>query len=111
MPPKKPTNKSQTTARSAGKMKDKPVPGRSTSKIIFNPKNNAIGWYIGLAIILILIVVIRINFLEIPFERDEGAYVYSGKIILNGAIPYIDIGSQRLDGVFYAYAVIVAIFG
>jgi 4-amino-4-deoxy-L-arabinose transferase-like glycosyltransferase len=65
----------------------------------------------GLAVVVVLIIIIRSNFLEIPFERDEGSYAYAGKIILNGAKPFIDIGSQRLDGVFYAYAVMVAIFG
>jgi hypothetical protein len=67
--------------------------------------------YIGLGIILLLIILIRINFLTIPFERDEGAYAYSGKIILDGAKTFIDIGSQRLDGVFYAYSFLIFLFG
>lgn len=58
-----------------------------------------------------LIFIIRKNFLTIPFERDEGSYAYAGRIILDGAVTFRDIGSQRLDGVFYAYALMVAIFG
>lgn len=61
--------------------------------------------------VLLLIILIRNNFLNIPFERDEGSYAYAGKIILDGAIPFTDIGSQRLDGVFYSYALLVGIFG
>ena len=82
---------------------------KTESKI--STKENALYYYIGLGIVLILIYIIRKNFLTIPFERDEGSYAYSGKIILDGATTYKDIGSQRLDGVFYAYAVIVGIFG
>lgn len=68
-------------------------------------------YYIGLIAVLFLIILIRNNFLNIPFERDEGSYAYAGKIILDGAIPFTDIGSQRLDGVFYSYALLVGIFG
>ena len=74
-------------------------------------KENNLYYYIGLGLILLLIYIIRKNFLDISFERDEGSYMYSGETILHGAIPYKDIGSQRLDGVFYAYAVLVGIFG
>lgn len=68
-------------------------------------------YLIGLGIIICLIAYIRANFLNTPFERDEGSYAYCGKIILDGAIPFKDIGSQRLPGVFYSYALMVAIFG
>jgi len=80
-------------------------------KNIPGSKENELLYYIGLGIVLILIFIIRKNYFTIPFERDEGGYSYSGKSILEGAIPYIDIGSQRLDGVFYFYAIIIAIFG
>jgi|ERR1051326_464672 hypothetical protein len=76
-----------------------------------NPKQVEILYYVGLALVLVLIVGIRKNFLTIPFERDEGSYAYAGRIILDGAKTFLDIGSQRLDGVFYAYAVIVGLFG
>ncbi len=74
-------------------------------------KDIALYYYIGLGIVLLLIYLIRKNYLGIPFERDEGAYAYAGRSILDGAIPFKDIGTQRLDGVLYAYAVIVGIFG
>jgi hypothetical protein len=99
-----------------GKQKSN-LPGRDLPKkqkagsVLVNQKQKEIFYYIGLGIVLILIYFIRKNFFTIPFERDEGSYAYSGRIILDGAIPFKDIGSQRLDGVFYAYAVIVAIFG
>lgn len=83
----------------------------SSDKPSASLKSRELLYYAGLILVLILAIVIRMNLLGIPFERDEGAYAYSGKQILEGAVPYVDIGSQRLDGVFYAYALIVWIFG
>lgn len=94
-------------------------PGITTAKKVASNKSVsakdskeiALYYYIGLGIVLLLIYLIRKNYLGIPFERDEGAYAYAGRGILDGAIPFKDIGTQRLDGVLYAYAVIVGIFG
>jgi hypothetical protein len=102
--------KSSARQHQKGKISDKKPVKKVPAKAAVL-KENPLYYYIGLGLVLLLIVFIRINFLEIPFERDEGSYAYSGKIILDGAKTYIDIGSQRLDGVFYAYAAIVALFG
>jgi hypothetical protein len=91
----------------------KPAPKHSiVSPISTKNKNQAsyIYWIL-LSLVIIFSIFIRIHFLNIPFERDEGSYTYCGKIILDGAIPFKDIGSQRLPGVFYAYSLIVLIFG
>ena len=73
--------------------------------------NESIISYIGLAIILILVVIIRLNFLTIPFERDEGAYSYYGKLLLEEKIPYKDFYEQKFPGLFYFYAAFVFLFG
>jgi hypothetical protein len=67
--------------------------------------------YIILATLLLLVVLIRSNFLLIPFERDEGAYSYYGKLLLAGKLPYRDFYEQKLPGIFYFYALIVSLFG
>ena len=44
---------------------------------------------IGLGILLLLVFItysIRSKFYGIPFERDEGAYSYYGKLLLEGGI-------------------------
>ena len=81
------------------------------SKKILGFQETDYPYLIGLGIIICLIAYIRSNFLNVPFERDEGSYAYCGKIILDVAVPFKDIGSQRLPGVFYSYALMVAIFG
>jgi 4-amino-4-deoxy-L-arabinose transferase-like glycosyltransferase len=83
----------------------------TNTKTYFGFGKNDYPYLIGLIIIIFIICYLRSNFLDVPFERDEGSYSYCGKIILNGAVPFKDIGSQRLPGVFYCYALIVAIFG
>lgn len=73
-------------------------------------KEDKLAYSILLGIIF-LIVLIRSNFFNIPFERDEGAYSYYGKLLLEGKTPYIDFYEQKFPGIFYFYAAMVAIFG
>lgn len=67
--------------------------------------------WIMLIITLLLTTIIRLHFLEIPFERDEGSYAYLGQEVLNGKKPYIDFFERKFPVMFYAYAALVAIFG
>ncbi len=64
-----------------------------------------------LVVLLILIYTIRSKFESIPFERDEGAYAYYGKLLLEGKIPYKDFYEQKFPGLFYFYGMMVALFG
>jgi 4-amino-4-deoxy-L-arabinose transferase-like glycosyltransferase len=66
---------------------------------------------VSLVVFAVIIILIRSNFLEIPFERDEGEYVLFGDLILKGKVPYIDFYEQKPAGLFYSYAFMVAIFG
>jgi len=67
--------------------------------------------YALLALLIIVVVMIRTNFLNIPYERDEGGYSYYGKLLLEGKTPYKDFYEQKLPGIFYFYAFMVSIFG
>lgn len=66
-------------------------------------------------ILLVLIVAaafsLRMFFLHEPFERDEGWYGTIAQEILHGGIPYRDAIDQKPPGVFYLYAVGMALFG
>ncbi|MFN5183451.1 MAG: ArnT family glycosyltransferase [Bacteroidota bacterium] len=61
--------------------------------------------------LLVFTYIIRSNFFLIPFERDEGIYAYFGKLILEGKIPYKDFYEFKYPGLFYAYALMIKIFG
>jgi len=64
-----------------------------------------------LLLILALGLVLRLTFLHEPFERDEGAYAYLGQVILEGGIPYRDVLEIKPLGIYYIYAIGIALFG
>ena len=61
--------------------------------------------------IIVLISFIRFRLLQVPLERDEGEYAYIGQLILGGIPPYSHAYSLKLPGMFYAYAIIMQVFG
>lgn len=68
-------------------------------------------WWFLLAVIIALVVIIRIRFLAIPLERDEGEYAYAGQLMLQGIPPYQLAYNMKFPGVYAAYALIMAMFG
>ncbi len=72
--------------------------------------NEKIAW-ICLALLCLLILIIRSNFKDLPFERDEGTYSYMGHALLNGKAPYIDFYDMKFPFLFYSYACMVGVFG
>ncbi|MCX5784958.1 MAG: glycosyltransferase family 39 protein [Elusimicrobia bacterium] len=61
--------------------------------------------------IILLTIVLRINLINIPYERDEGAYIYFGQMLLQGQVPYQDFYEDKPPGNMYSYAALVAVFG
>ena len=68
------------------------------------------AWVIIAAAILV-IAAVRIHLLPIPLERDEGEYAYAGQLILQKIPPYALACNMKFPGVYFAYALIMAIFG
>jgi dolichyl-phosphate-mannose-protein mannosyltransferase len=68
-------------------------------------------WWMLLAVIVAVVVFIRIHFLAIPLERDEGEYAYAGQLMLQGIPPYQLAYNMKFPGVYAAYALIMWIFG
>jgi hypothetical protein len=67
--------------------------------------------WVGIGLLLLLAAVLRWAFLDIPLERDESVYYYAGKIALDGGRPYFDFYEMKPPGLFYSYALLVALFG
>lgn len=65
-------------------------------------------WLIWLAITLVYIV-IRINIVHIPLDRDEGLFGYMGQLILDGGLPYLDAFDHKPPVVFYLNALALLI--
>lgn len=67
--------------------------------------------WIGLAIVLVGVAVIRLRLLDVPLERDEGEYAYVGARILDGVPPFAGAYTMKLPGTPACYAVAMALFG
>ena len=61
--------------------------------------------------ILLSSAVVRYGLLDVPLERDEGEYAYGGQLLLQGILPYQQMYSMKLPGIYAAYAGVLAVFG
>ena len=61
--------------------------------------------------ILLVIAKLRFPFLEVPLERDEGAFAYMAQLLLKGVPPYTEAYSLYFPGIFIIYALTFFIFG
>lgn len=67
--------------------------------------------YGALLLVLVFFAVVRVRLRNVPLERDEGEYAYSGQLILEGIPPYKLAYNMKLPGTYAAYAAIMAVFG
>lgn len=89
-----------------GKRKKMPAQQAKTSPAM----SETTAWVV-LGLIVLFYTAIRIRFLAIPIERDEGEYAYAGQLILHGIPPYKLAYNMKIPGIYYAYALVMAIFG
>jgi len=66
---------------------------------------------LALLAIAALVVFVRLRLLQIPLERDEGEYAYSGQLMLDGIPPYQMAWNMKLPGTYAVYALIMKLFG
>lgn len=67
-------------------------------------------WAAALAVI-VFAGAIRLRLAELPLERDEGEYAYTGQLMLQGVPPYQGSYFMKLPGTHAMYALGMAIFG
>src|SRR5208282_2567406 len=68
----------------------------------------------ALAVVLLAIIffgLIRYRLRDMPLERDEGEYAYSGQLLLQGIPPYKLAYNMKLPGIYAAYGAILATLG
>ncbi len=73
-------------------------------KSLFSPRFQFIAAAVFVAAIY---SVIRLPYLNVPLNRDEGIYAYGGKLILEGKLPCIDIPDYNPPLVFLSNAVMM----
>lgn len=64
-----------------------------------------------LAVAALAFVAMRLPYLDVPLERDEGEYAYIAQRLFHGEIPYRDAFDQKPPGVFVVYAAALAALG
>lgn len=86
---------------------------RSTEAVPRSTSRAALGWISWTILLtgLVLAFAIRIRLSDVPLERDEGEYGYAGQLVLQGVPPYVEMNNMKLPGVYYAYALFLAVFG
>jgi hypothetical protein len=60
---------------------------------------------------MFLAALVRLRVADVPLERDEGEYAYAGQLILQGIPPYQLAYNMKFPGTYYAYSLILALFG
>jgi hypothetical protein len=54
-------------------------------------------------------VLLRINLVDIPLDRDEGLFGYIGQVIRDGGLPYRDVIDHKPPLVHFLYALVTAL--
>jgi dolichyl-phosphate-mannose-protein mannosyltransferase len=73
--------------------------------------NNELWLYLIAGGVTLVVCFIRLRFLDVPLERDEGEYAYMGQLLLQGSLPYTEAYSMKFPGIHFVYALILGIFG
>lgn len=55
--------------------------------------------------------IVRLRLLDLPLERDEGEYAYTGQLLLQGIPPYTLVYNMKFPGTYAAYGLIEALLG
>jgi len=102
------SNKRPAPAPKAKKPAERPVAAVSSGGEFPTKKILVYG---ALAAVLLFVFFVRFRLLSLPLERDEGEYALMGQLILKGIPPYEMAYNMKLPGTYYAYALIMALFG
>ena len=63
------------------------------------------------AVTIVAVLWARLHLVQLPLERDEGEYAYTGRLLLLGIAPYKLAYSMKSPGTAAAYAAFLAILG
>src|SRR5436309_9685780 len=75
------------------------------------PRLETYSAWAAIVICLLFVASVRLRIADVPLERDEGEYAYAGQLILQGIPPYQLAYNMKFPGTYYAYSVILALFG
>lgn len=98
--------------RAAARAAETPaVPASSAAAVDRVERLTRAGLLVLVGIVVALVVYVRLRLAHAPLERDEGEYAYAGQLILKGVPPYTLVYNMKFPGTYYAYALVMAVFG
>src|SRR5712664_4161905 len=68
------------------------------------------AWLV-MALLILFVGAVRLRLRDMPLERDEGEYAYSGQLMLQGIPPYKLAYNMKLPGIYAAYALMMLMLG
>jgi hypothetical protein len=84
---------------------------RPTPKAAQIPTPSPILYFVLLGLVIVFFSLIRLRLRDMPLERDEGEYAYTGQLMLQQIPPYRLAYSMKVPGTHAAYALVMALFG
>lgn len=102
----------RVAARDAKHRRDAPSLGEPVAaEIASTARLTRHGALIAVIGVLVFLAGVRLRIADVPLERDEGEYAYAGQLILQGIPPFKLVYNMKFPGTYYAYSVILALFG
>ncbi len=72
-------------------------------------KAHAVKWGVAAFLALVIFSALRLPYLDMPLDRDEGTYLVIGKQVAEGKLPYKDVYEMKPPGLFYTYALMASV--
>src|SRR5260221_5052316 len=105
-------NQRRLSARKLAKRQSTEPPGQSSaSDSALKAWLARHGGLLFVLLVLGFVAAVRLRLADVPLERDEGEYAYAGQLILKGIPPYQQAYNMKFPGTYYAYALVMAVFG
>ncbi len=70
-----------------------------------------INKFVLLLIPIFTTILLRLNLIDFPLERDEGEYSYLGQLFLENIRPYTESFTMKLPGTYFFFGIIFQFFG
>lgn len=67
--------------------------------------------FVILLIPIFTTILLRLNLIDFPLERDEGEYAYLGQLFLESIPPYTESFTMKLPGTYFFFGILFQFFG
>lgn len=76
-----------------------------------NARLESFNFRILAVLVSVFAIIPRLLFINVPFERDEGAYAYVADCMLRDGVPYVSVFDHKPPLIYYFYKLSFLLFG